>query len=125
MKRHIFKYDSDMKEFAKDLRKNGTPAEAILWNQLKGRKMRGYKFRRQVTIGGYVIDFFCPELMLVIEVDGSSHNGKIEKDILRQKELEDKSLTFLRYTEGDVRNNPDGVVKSISLFIEEMEEDKE
>jgi very-short-patch-repair endonuclease len=118
MKRHIFKYNSDMKEFAKELRKNGTPAEAILWNQLKGRKMKGYKFRRQVTIGGYIVDFFCPELMLVIEVDGSSHNGKIEKDILRQKELEGKNLTFFRYTEGDVRNNTDGVVKNISLFIE-------
>jgi very-short-patch-repair endonuclease len=124
MKRHIFKYNPDLKKFARNLRKNGTPAEAILWNQLKSRKMRGYKFRRQVTIGKYIVDFFCPALMLVIEVDGSSHDEKIDKDIKRQKELEGMSLTFLRFTEGDVRNKLDGVVIGIEKWVDEFEKKK-
>ena len=124
MKRHIQRYNPELKKLASNLRKNGTPAEAILWNQLKSRKMRGYKFRRQVTIGKYIVDFFCPALMLVIEVDGSSHNEKIEKDIKRQNELERLDMSFLRFTEGDVRNSLDGVLVGIEEWIDKSEKKK-
>jgi very-short-patch-repair endonuclease len=65
---------------AKELRGNMTIAEAILWRGLKGSGMRGYDFQRQKPIGDFIVDFFCPRLMLAIEVDGESHRGKGDYD---------------------------------------------
>jgi very-short-patch-repair endonuclease len=67
-------YNPKLKAKSRELRNNSTLAEVPLWNQLKGRKMRGYQFMRQKPIGNYIVDFFCSKLKLVIEIDGESHS---------------------------------------------------
>ena len=74
MKRKIIPYNPKLKEFAKQLRNNSTKAEIILWQKLKRDQMYGYDFHRQKPIDNYILDFFCYELMLGIEVDGYSHD---------------------------------------------------
>ncbi|TYC01378.1 MAG: endonuclease domain-containing protein [Kosmotoga sp.] len=83
-------YNPKLKELARELRKNSTLAEVLLWNELKKKKLKGYRFIRQKPIGNYIVDFFCKELFLAIEIDGSTHYEKGEEDIRRQKELECK-----------------------------------
>jgi very-short-patch-repair endonuclease len=117
MKRKILSYNPYLKQFAKELRNKSTLAEAILWNHLKSRKLNGFKFSRQRPIGNYIVDFFSSELMLGIEIDGSSHNEKIEKDFKRQKELESQNITLLRFSDSEVQRNIEGVILYISEWI--------
>lgn len=81
--------------------------------------MMGYDFHRQKPVDEYIVDFFCHELLLVIEIDGSSHNeDTFEYDENRQKQLEEKfGLSFLRFYDGNVRNNLSDVVNSIRGWI--------
>ena len=93
-------YNSNLKKCAKELRKHMTKAEASLWKYaLKARTMRGYSFRRQRPIGNCIVDFLCKELMLIIEVDGITHTWEEvnQKDLIRQKLLEDLGFTVLRF----------------------------
>jgi very-short-patch-repair endonuclease len=106
------------KEFVKKrqyLRKNMTKAEIILWSKLKGKQLNGLKFRRQYGINNYVVDFYCPELRLVIEVDGDVHcyNSRITYDKQRQKDIEALGIKVLRYTNIDVIKNLEGVLNDI------------
>ncbi|MES2059822.1 MAG: DUF559 domain-containing protein [Patescibacteria group bacterium] len=112
----IIPYNRKFKERAAELRKNGTLGEALLWNELKGSKL-GVKFMRQKPVENYIVDFFCKKLMLVIEIDGSSHDSKIDLDKYRQEKLEIMGITFLRFTERDVRKNMAGVLKEIESKI--------
>lgn len=91
------------------------PAEVILWLQLKGRQLNGYKFRRQYSIDKFVVDFYCPELKLAVEVDGDSHyvDGAKERDEGRQKIIENAGIRFLRFTNKDVYDNLNGVLYRI------------
>ncbi len=73
-------YNPKLKQLARNLRNHSTLSEVLLWNQLKRRQMMGYQFYRQRPIGNYIVDFFCPKLNLVIEIDGESHLDKNERD---------------------------------------------
>ena len=106
------------KEFVKKrqyLRKNMTKAEIILWSKLKGKQLNGLKFRRQYGINNYVVDFYCPELRLAIEIDGDVHfyDSRITCDKKRQKEIEALGIKVLRYTNNDVIRNLKGVLNDI------------
>ena len=90
-------YNQYLKNKSRELRNNSTLAEILLWNELKGRKMLGYQFMRQKPIQKYIVDFYSSKLKLVIEIDGSSHYSKEEKDKKRQEELEESGLSFLRF----------------------------
>jgi len=79
--------------------------------------MFGYDFDRQKPVDNYIVDFFCNELMLAIEIDGDTHNYKIERDIKRQKRLEASGIRFLRFTDKDVKENIEGVVVMIGEWI--------
>jgi len=114
-------YDPKLKELSRKLRKNGNLSEVLLWEQLKAKKMKGYQFMRQKPIGNYIVDFFCSKLKLVIEIDGESHDQKLEKDRLRQQKLESLGLSFLRFYDLDVKNDLDGVIRVIELWIDEFE----
>ncbi len=81
--------------------------------------MHGYKFHRQKPIGNYIVDFFCSELMLAIEIDGNSHDEKYEKDVLRQKEIERFGVNFLRFSDHEVKTNMKGVLSGIKNWIKE------
>lgn len=117
-KRKIIPYNPRLKEIAKRLRKQGILSEVLLWNELKGKKL-GYDFQRQKPLDEYIVDFYCAELDLIIEIDGSSHNEKYESDIKRQGILENFGLIFLRFYDGDIRNNLEGVVTLIKEWISE------
>ena len=84
--------------------------------------MGGYDFDRQKIIGNFIVDFFCNELMLAIEIDGDSHNLKTDQDEERQKILEGSGVRFLRFTDEEVKKNLEGVVVAIELWIREKGE---
>jgi very-short-patch-repair endonuclease len=121
IKRKVLRYNPKLKELAKQLRNNSTLVEVLLWNELKNRKLKGYRFIRQKPIGNYIVDFFCKELFLAIEIDGSTYNNKGEEDIRRQEELEKLGIEFLRFRDKDVKNNIGDVVQSIVDWIERVE----
>ena len=100
---------------AKKLRSNMTKEEIKLWNILRAKRFHSLKFRRQVPIGNYIVDFLCFEKMLIIELDGGQHNipDNITKDNLRTEYLERLGYKVLRFWNKDVWNNIEGVCKVI------------
>lgn len=86
--RKIIQYNPALKNKAKELRNNSTVPEIKLWDFLKGRQMCGYDFHRQIPLDQFIVDFFCSELMLAIEIDGISHEGREKYDKQRQEILE-------------------------------------
>lgn len=103
---------------AAELRNNMTPAELVLWDYLK-HKPYGYKFRRQHPLGVYIVDFYCHSLNLIIEIDGEIHLKAENKknDLIRQKNLEDEGLIFLRFTNEDINSRLSEVIIEIEQFI--------
>ncbi|NOZ61694.1 MAG: endonuclease domain-containing protein [Calditrichaeota bacterium] len=119
-KNKIIPYNPKLKDLARTLRKNPTHAEKILWNAIR-RKELGYEFHRQVPILNYIVDFYCHELMLAIEIDGVSHDSDEAKvsDQMRQREIEKYGIRFLRFRDEEVNENPDKVFEEIKKWIEE------
>ena len=107
------------KSFRRDLRKNQTFAEQKFWLQIKSRRFHNLKFKIQHGIGPFIVDFFCSEKKLVLEVDGHIHAlpEEISKDILREKYLQNLGLTILRYSNDDVLNNFEGVLLDLEKKI--------
>jgi very-short-patch-repair endonuclease len=106
------------KYFARQLRKNQTSAEELLWKVLKNRKYLGLKFRRQFVIDGFVVDFYCHELELVIELDGDIHKKQRDYDNFRQSIIQKRKTNFLRFKNQEVLENIGKVlekIKSLSL----------
>jgi very-short-patch-repair endonuclease len=101
------------------LRKNMPQAEVILWTKLKDKGLKSYKFRRQYSVDKFVIDFYCPKLKLAIEVDGDSHflEDADIRDRERQSIIESYGITFLRFTNREIRENIDGVLGKILEHI--------
>lgn len=115
----IIPYRPYLKELARKLRKNMTLGEVILWKHLKGKQMHGYDFDRQRPIDRFIVDFYCKELMLAIEIDGASHNSEAaqQRDAERQAQLESLGVRFLRFREGDVRDRPQQVLATIEAWV--------
>jgi very-short-patch-repair endonuclease len=114
-------YNPKLKQKSRDLRKNSTPAEVLLWNQLKSKQMHRYQFMRQKPIGEYIVDFYCSKLKLVIEIDGISHNDKFEYDLDRQNYLESLGLAVIRFNDIYVKKNMQGVLNKINEYIDKFE----
>jgi len=111
-------YDKSLKLKARKLRSNLTYGEAKLWNHLKNKQFNRIDFHRQKPILKYIVDFFSNELMLVIEIDGSSHDEfKYDYDQKRQKEIEALGILFLRFTEHDVLRNFDRVMETLDNWV--------
>lgn len=115
-------YNPKLIPFTRKLRSEGTLAEVLLWSELKGRKVKGYKFTRQKPIGNYIVDFFCNRLRLAIEIDGITHENNLEADEKRQEEIENLGIRFLRLDDLDVRENLNGVLMAITDWIETREQ---
>ena len=112
MRREILPYNKKLKERARALRKNATVSERLLWEQLKGKQMLGFDFDRQRMIDNFIVDFYCKDLKLAIEVDGASHLNKVEYDRQRQDKLEGMGVAFLRFTNDEVTfHMPDVLAK--------------
>lgn len=91
-------------------------AEKLLWVKIKNRQLRNYKFRRQYGIRKFIVDFYCPEVKLAIEIDGESHfeNTQAEmQDIIRQQFIQSMDIRILRFTNAEIYNNLDGVMQVI------------
>jgi very-short-patch-repair endonuclease len=99
----------------RELRRNQTDAEIILWARIRNSRFEGLKFRRQHPVGNYIVDFANLDAKLIIEVDGGQHNesGMIEEDKQRTKWLESKGFKVLRFWNSDVFENLDGVLEKI------------
>jgi very-short-patch-repair endonuclease len=104
---------------AKTFRQNPTPAEAVLWQALRGRQVSGAKFRRQHSVGNFILDFWCPEHRLVIEVDGDSHDlPEIhEKDLERQCWMEAHQVRILRFRNEEVLFQIESVLLRINRAL--------
>jgi len=112
-------YDKNLTEKARTNRKNSTPAEKRMWYDLLGNKsFQGLKFTRQKPLDRYIVDFYCSELMLVIEIDGDTHSEQEEYDIERTKRLESFGITVLRYTNLDVMDNFESVYEDLVERVE-------
>jgi very-short-patch-repair endonuclease len=101
---------------ARSLRKEMTGAEGIMWGAIRNRKLNGYKFRRQHPVGQFIVDFFCPEKELVIEIDGGIHNEEEvkERDENRTAELERLGLKVMRFKNEEVLNDLNEVLRRIA-----------
>jgi very-short-patch-repair endonuclease len=95
-----------------------TLAEILLWRELKNKQLLGYDFHRQKPIDEFVVDFFCPRLSLAVEIDGDSHEGKLERDSQRQHDIEKFGVQFLRFSDEEVKQNLEGVVDAIPAWID-------
>ena len=111
----------DILSKAKQLRKNQTDAEKVLWQQLRNRQVYGYKFRRQVPIGSYIVDFVCVSVKLIIELDGGQHAEQQDYDRKRTAYLEAKEFQVVRFWNNDVLTNIDGVLESLTLTLSQRE----
>jgi very-short-patch-repair endonuclease len=105
---------------ARDLRKDPTPTEAILWAELRGKRLNGIKFRRQQPVGPFIVDFYAPSLRLVVEIDGAVHHLQQEADQTRQMVLESLDLTILRFSDAQVESDLVSVVHVIHMKAEEI-----
>ncbi len=109
------------KELRQTLRNNLTPAEATLWKALKGSQINGLKFRRQHSLGPYVMDFYCPSIRLCVELDGEVHNtyGACLHDSERTRFLNENGITVKRFENDVVYKNINAIIQTIIDYAEE------
>jgi very-short-patch-repair endonuclease len=114
------------KEKRRKLRRNQTFCEKVVWLHLRNRRMLGYKFRRQYSVDKFVIDFYCPELKLAIEIDGSVHDNpeNLRYDRRRQKYIEQFGIVFLRIKNSELLGNENLMFKRIEQTILELKSKK-
>jgi lysyl-tRNA synthetase class 2 len=105
-------------EPARRLRRNQTDAERVLWFRLRDRRLAGLKFKRQVPIDRFVVDFLCADAKLIVELDGGQHDQDRERDANRTRVLEAMGYLVLRYWNHDVMRNTDGVLQDLLNTID-------
>ncbi|RDK88537.1 endonuclease domain-containing protein [Marinirhabdus gelatinilytica] len=117
-------YNPKLKELARQHRNNSTKAEIKIWKYLKSKRMRGYDFHRQKPIDEYIVDFFCNKLKLAIECDGYSHQiaETWEKDQVKTKRRKDLGVSVLRFSDNQIWNDIDNVIRVIEDYIHNFEE---
>jgi very-short-patch-repair endonuclease len=106
-----------LKPKAREMRHKPTEAEKYLWRYLRDRKLKRFKFRRQHSLGQFVVDFYCEEINLVIEIDGPIHEFQKEKDEARQKYLENHKYKIVHFANESVLNNPGEVLEQITSIL--------
>jgi len=121
-RRTIIPYNPKLKEYARKLRNDSTFTEIMLWNYLKGKQMRGYDFDRQRPIDNFIVDFYCKDLLLAIEVDGESHYGNAKRDRRKDRRLNQLGIRVLRFDDTEIRYELDKVLEKIEKWIDENAE---
>jgi very-short-patch-repair endonuclease len=121
MPNKILPYNSSLKHFARKLRNDSTLTEVLLWTQIKSRALR-VEFHRQVMIDKYIVDFYCHEIKLAIEIDGSTHENDeaTVKDAARQDLLEGLGVTFIRFSDRDIKTNINGCFQALQMQVQEL-----
>ena len=119
MPRRIIPYNPKLKLLARKLRNNSTRSEIRLWQKIKGREMQGYDFHRQKPIDNFILDFFCHELMLGIELDGYSHElvEVFEKDTVKANKMRSLGISILRFTDDEIAHDMENVLRGIEQYI--------
>jgi very-short-patch-repair endonuclease len=107
------KVNSDLVARAKELRRTMTPAENILWQELRGNRLGGFHFRRQQIISRYIADFYCHAAALVVELDGEIHESQRERDQARDAVIRDYDILVMRVKNQEVEENLQTVLKRI------------
>ncbi len=111
-------YNKNLKQHARELRSGSTLSEVLLWKYLRAKQLRGFQFNRQKPLGKFIADFYCKELNLAIEIDGSSHEGKEQYDADRDSELQKRGLTILHFTDQEIKKNLRGVLMVVEDWME-------
>ena len=107
------KITTEKRQRAKELRQNMTPAEALLWQELRTNKLAGWHFRRQQVIDGFIVDFYCHAASLIVEIDGGVHETQKEQDAERDAHLISRGFRILRVTNDEVNKDLQGVLQKI------------
>lgn len=105
-------------KLARKLRRTQSNAEAIFWREVRGRLLAGFKFRRQVPMDNYIVDFVCESAKLIVELDGHQHADTVEADLARTTVLETKGYRVARFWNDDVYDNLDGVINEVLRELE-------
>jgi very-short-patch-repair endonuclease len=123
-KNKLLPYNPRLKALARELRKAGVLSEVLLWKKIKN-KSYGVEFHRQVPIDEYIIDFYCHELSLAIEIDGKSHQFEevAKRDEVRQKRLEDLGVRFLRFSDKEIKRNLETISFCLANYIEDLKKE--
>ena len=119
MRNKIIPYNPELKQLARQLRKNSTLPEVLLWQNIKQRAY-GVQFHRQVPMLNYIVDFYCHEIGLAIEIDGQSHDHSFLYDAKRQGDLEVYGVRFLRFSNDEVKKNMFSVLLVIEETVKEL-----
>ena len=121
---HFIPYTRTLREFSRELRSYSTLSEILLWQKLRASQFRGYAFNRQKPLGNYIVDFYCRKTSLVIEIDGGSHDYEeaVVEDAKRQQILEEWGVSFLRFSDWEVKNAMSFVLGEIGYFLDDFEE---
>jgi very-short-patch-repair endonuclease len=111
--------EGNKKAFARDMRKNPTEAEAALWNELRGSRLLGWKFRRQQVMYGYIADFYCEQANLCVELDGDVHQGLEQAawDALRDAVVNVKGIRVVRFSNREVLGHMPAVLEKIGGML--------
>ena len=120
---HFIPYNRTLREFSRELRSHSTLSEILLWQKLRTSQFRGYDFNRQKPLGNYIVDFYCRKTNLVIEIDGGSHDYEeaVVEDAKRQQILEEWGVSFLRFSDWEVKNAMSFVLGEIDYFLDDFE----
>lgn len=115
--------DPMLKERRRELRRNQTDAEKILWRQVRRKQLQGRKFFRQYSVGPYILDFYCPVLKLAVELDGGQHNDEenIIHDNARSEYLQQQGINVIRFWNHEVLQQLEAVLTKIAEQIEKQE----
>ena len=105
------------KIFARTLRRNQTKTEKVVWEILRKRKFMNYKFRRQHVVEGFVLDFYCCELKLSIEIDGGIHLKRKDYDRLRQEVIESEGISVIRITNDEIAEDKRSILRKIRRLL--------
>jgi very-short-patch-repair endonuclease len=110
-----------LQTFAREMRREQTDAEKKIWQRLRDRRCGGFKFRRQVPVAGYIIDFLCERASLAIELDGEQHSepAAVEYDRRRTEMLKERGIRVIRFTDHEVLRDPDAIARTILRVLTE------
>ena len=117
-------YNKNLTKKARENRKNPTKSEKKIWYEvLRNKDFENYKFIRQKPLDNFIVDFYCSELLLAVEIDGDSHSEQIEYDISRTKKLNKFGIKIVRYTNFEILKNIEGVYDDLKMKIRERKEE--
>ncbi len=122
MPNKIIPYRAELREYSRYLRKNSTLSEILLWKNIKNRALK-VQFHRQVPMLDYIVDFYCHEIGLAIEIDGNSHDYKFFYDARRQGRLEKEGVIFLRFSDIEVKKDMDNVLNVLQHKVYELSDE--